>query len=89
MAKSKSYMASYRNAARVDTAQQLTPMQRAAKAEIARLEQEIQRLEAKPGVVEGQGINTFIRTSTQAMRDRQRIQGIRNNIAAIRETYNV
>ena len=67
----------------------MSAMQRGALAEIARMEREIARIEAKPGVVEGQGINRFISSSAQAMRDRQRLQGLRNAIASLRETYKV
>lgn len=67
----------------------MSAMQRGALAEIARMEAEIRRIEAKPGVVEGQGVNRFISSSTSAMRDRQRVQGLRNAIASLRETYKV
>lgn len=67
----------------------MSAMQRGALAEIARMEREIARIEAKPGVVEDQGINRFISSSAQAMRDRQRLQGLRNAIASLRETYKV
>lgn len=67
----------------------MSAMQRRALAEIARMEGEVQRIEAKPGAEEGRGINRFISTSASAMRDRQRVQGLRNAIASLRETYKV
>lgn len=67
----------------------MSAMQRGALAQIARMEAEIRRIEAKPGVTEGQGINRFISSSASAMRDRQRLQGLRNVIVSLRETYKV
>ena len=67
----------------------MSAMQRGALAEIARMKVEIRRIEAKPGVVEGWGINRFISSSTSVMRDRQRVRGPRNAIASLRETYRV
>ncbi|GEM_PF-5820723 len=67
----------------------LSSMQRGALAQIAKMEAEIKRIEAKPGVVKGRGINRFITSSASAMRDRQRIQGLRNAIASLRDMYKV
>ena len=67
----------------------LSSMQRGALAQIAKMEAEIERIEAKQGVVKGRGINRFITSSASAMRDRQRIQGLRNAIASLRDMYKV
>ena len=67
----------------------MSTVQRGALAEIARMEAEIRRIEAKPDVTEGQGINRFISSSTSVMRDRRHLQGLRNAIASLRERYMV
>lgn len=67
----------------------MSAMQRGAKAEIAKMKAEIKRIEAKPSAIKGRGINSFISSSTSAMRDRQRVQGLRNAITSLRETYKV
>ena len=67
----------------------LTSMRQRAKSEIARMESEIERLRAKPGAVEGQGINRFISSSASAMRDKQRIRDLQNAIKSLREMFGV